>query len=142
MNNAPKEAGKRTVVKQSDYRMVAKRRELEGQLGKLAELIQSGCSREQARIVLGLSDTDLDELIRILRDRANRPKTHRKPSQNRLSPKKFAATRRCKECGKEYTMKQGGTKTLCGICDERQRQHDSPSVRAIPSAFETNRRKH
>ena len=142
MDKTPKAASKRTAVNQPDYRTVVRRRKLEGQLDKLAELIQSGYAREQARSVLGLSDARLGELIMILQERASRPKTHRKRQANRLSPKNLMAERTCKKCGRKYTRKQGGTKMLCGICDERQRQYDSPSVRAVPSAFESNRRKH
>jgi hypothetical protein len=142
MHKKPKAATKRPIVNQPDYREAAARRKLEGQLDKLTELIQAGYTREQTRSALGLSDAGLDQLIMILQGRATRPKPRKKPQTNRLLPKNLMAERTCKKCGTKYTRKQGGTKTLCGICDERQRQYDSTSVRAVPSAFESNRRKH
>lgn len=91
---------------------------------------------------LGAADAGPDELITNLQDRANLPGKSRKRQANRWSPKNLKAERTCRKCRSKYTLEQGGTKKLCGTCFERQRIHDSPSVRAKPTAFESNRRRH
>jgi hypothetical protein len=91
---------------------------------------------------LETADAGSDELIMNLQDRVNGPRKYRKRQANRLSPKNLKAERTCRKCGSKYTIEQGGTKTLCGTCFERQCKYDSPSVRAKPTAFESNRRRH
>ena len=142
LSQIPKADMRRTVLNQPSYKTIAKRRILEGQLSKLAELIQAGYSREQACKVLRLSDEGLDTLLSILQNRAGRTKARRKPPTNLFSPRTLEAKRTCKKCGGKYTLKTGGTKKLCGTCYERQQQKGSPSIQAIPTAFESNRSRH
>lgn len=119
-----------------------KRIKVEGQLNKLAQLVRSGHGRDQARRILGVSDRSLDELLRILQERAEQAKEARKRPANRSSARTLDAKRRCQKCGREYTRRQGGTKILCGDCYERYGGRKSTSVKAILSAFESNRQKH
>lgn len=120
---------------------MVKRLRLEGQLDKLASLIRVGYDRAQARNVLSVSDKKLDELLEVLAQRqpAGKPKLH-KPV-NRMSAKTLDAKRICIKCNRQYTRRKGGTKTLCEICYERQ-PDNSKSVVAVPTAFESNRRRH
>jgi protein-arginine kinase activator protein McsA len=136
----PKKLG--TLRNQPDYKTGVERSKLEGQLRKLESLIKADCTREQSRNILGVSDQELDALLNKLTGRANSAKSQRRKSQpNKMSPKTLAAKRTCKKCGNQYTRNQGGTKTLCAICYERQ-DGESQSARAIPTAFESNRRRH
>lgn len=115
---------------------------LEGQLDKLASLIRGGYDRAQARDMLGVSDEKLDDFLDMLAQRqpVGKPKRH-KPPVNRMSAKTLDTKRICTKCGRQYTRRKGGTKKLCEICYERL-PDNSKSVAAVPTAFESNRRRH
>jgi protein-arginine kinase activator protein McsA len=142
MGQLPKSKSRGTVRNQPDRKTIVRQRQLDGKLNKLESLIQSGCSREQTCNILRISESELDAMLQILEQHADREGAPKKRHPNLMSTKKLTASRKCQKCGRQYTRKQGGTKVLCEICYERQQRADSQSVRAVPTAFESNRRRH
>src|ERR1700735_2151410 len=98
MGQLPKSKSRGTVRNQPDHKTVVRQRQLEAKLNKLERLVKSGCSREQARKILGISESDLDALLQILQQQAGRAAAPRKRRANMMSTKTLTASRKCQKC--------------------------------------------
>jgi hypothetical protein len=140
----PQKSGRKSSgAGRPDEEIYARQRRIESLLSRLSKLIDSGCTREEARRGLSVSDSGLDALLKILQYRTNQ-KVAFEPIATRSAPGRATARKRaCTKCGRSYAQRQGGTRALCGICYEKQQRFEKgSSVQAIPSSFESSRRRH